>query len=302
MSDDITPQDWLRTARTLTEALPYLQRYDDKNIVIKYGGHAMGNRERSIEFARDVILLKQCGMNPVVVHGGGPQIASMLDRLNIPSEFIHGLRVTTAETMQVVQMVLAGSINKDIASIINTQGGLAVGLCGKDSNLIQVTPLIKKHIDDNGKHTILDLGFVGDIVHIDTQILNVFQQTDIIPVIAPVGADKNGDSYNINADTAAGAIASAMQAQRLLLLTDVTGVKDKNGVFIPKLTVSEAKQLIIDGTATGGMIPKLETCIEAVEGGVEAVVILDGRVPHAILLELFTPHGAGTLITRDDAV
>jgi acetylglutamate kinase len=302
MSDDITPQDWFRTARTLTEALPYLQRYDDKNIVIKYGGHAMGNRERSIEFARDVILLKQCGMNPVVVHGGGPQIASMLDKLNIPSEFIHGLRVTTAETMQVVQMVLAGSINKDIASIINTQGGLAVGLCGKDSNLIQVAPLIKKHIDDNGKHTILDLGFVGDIVHIDTQILNVFQQTDIIPVIAPVGADKNGDSYNINADTAAGAIASAMQAQRLLLLTDVTGVKDKNGVFIPKLTISEAKQLIIDGTATGGMIPKLETCIEAVEGGVEAVVILDGRVPHAILLELFTPHGAGTLITRDDAV
>lgn len=287
-------KEWLRTAKTLTEALPYLQRYDKKQVVIKYGGHAMGDAKRSAEFAQDVVLLKQCGIEPVVVHGGGPQIANMLDQLNIQSHFIDGLRVTDAETMKVVQMVLAGSINKDIVSAICAHGGFAVGLCGKDAQLISVNPL-KKVVD--GKE--IDLGFVGDPETINTTILDNFKGSDIIPVIAPIGADKFGNPFNINADTAAGAIAGGIKATRLLLLTDVTGVKDADGNLINNLTVSEAKDLIKKGVASGGMIPKLETCIKAIQEGVSGVVILDGRVPHAVLLELFTTHGAGTLVTPD---
>ena len=299
-ANNFNPNKWLRTARVLTEALPFLQRYDKKNIVIKYGGNAMGDKERSAEFAKDIVLLQQCGIEPVVVHGGGPQIGNMLERLNIASEFIHGLRVTTAEAMQIVQMVLAGGINKDIVSAINTEGGQAVGLCGKDANLIMASSVKKTyknpqtHISD-----VIDYGFAGEVTDIDTTLLECFRGTDIIPVVAPVGTDNMGNSYNINADTAAGAIAGKLQADRLLLLTDVAGVKDKDGNLIHTLTISQAKAMIADGTASGGMIPKLETCITALENGVKGVVILDGRVPHSILLELFTEHGIGTLVTQD---
>jgi acetylglutamate kinase len=293
-------KEWLITAKTLTEALPYLQRYDKKQIVIKYGGHAMGDAKRSAEFAKDVVLLNQCGIEPVIVHGGGPQIAEMLAKLDIKSEFIDGLRVTDKETMKIVQMVLAGSINKDIVSAICAHGGFAVGLCGKDAQLITVKPLVKYHHDaKTNTDTRIDLGFVGEPDVINTMLLDNFKDTDIIPVIAPIGADAQGNPYNINADTAAGAIAGGLKAQRLLLLTDVAGVKDADGVIIPKLTVSEAQELIKTGVASGGMIPKLETCIKAVQSGVSGVVILDGRVPHAILLELFTTHGAGTLVVAD---
>jgi len=294
-------REWLRTAKTLTEALPYLQRYDKKQIVIKYGGHAMGDEKRSAEFAQDVVLLKQCGIDPLVVHGGGPQIADMLKRLNIKSEFVNGLRVTNAETMQVVQMVLAGSLNKNIVSAIGAQGGLAVGLCGKDAQLITVKPLKPTYIDpETHQSKELDIGFVGEPTNVNTTVLDTFKGSDIIPVIAPIGTDKQGSPYNINADTAAGAIAGGLKTQRLLLLTDVAGVKDTDGTILPKITVSEAQKLIDTGVASGGMIPKLETCIKAVQQGVSGVVILDGRVPHAILLELFTNHGAGTLVVPDN--
>ena len=254
-TETTSPKNWLRTARTLTEALPYLQRYDSKTVVVKYGGHAMGNKDRSVEFARDITLLKeQCGIDPIVVHGGGPQIAGMLDRLNMTSEFVQGLRVTTAETMEVVQMVLAGSINKDIVARINAEGGHAVGVCGKDANLITAKAVQRTYKDpESNIEKVMDLGYVDDPRSVDTKLLKLFQGTDIIPVIAPVGADK-GNPYNINADTAAGAVAGALNAARLILLTDVAGVKDKEGNFIPKLTVSEAKGLIKDGTASGGMI------------------------------------------------
>jgi acetylglutamate kinase len=309
MSDKNTPPDanvafsakeWLITAKTLTEALPYLQRYDKKEIVIKYGGHAMGDAKRSAEFAKDIVLLKQCGLEPIIVHGGGPQIAEMLDKLNIKSEFVNGLRVTNAETMKIVQMVLAGSINKDIVSAICSHGGFAVGLCGKDAQLLTVKPL-KTIYKDPVTHieTELDLGFVGEPDKVNSTLLDNFYGSDIIPVIAPIGADSHGVPYNINADTAAGAIASGVKAERLLLLTDVAGVKGADGQIIQKLTVSEAQELIKSGIASGGMIPKLETCIKAVQDGVSGVVILDGRVPHAILLELFTTHGAGTLVVPD---
>ena len=293
-------KEWLITAKTLTEALPYLQRYDKKEIVIKYGGHAMGDAKRSAEFAKDIVLLKQCGLEPIIVHGGGPQIAQMLDKLNIKSEFVNGLRVTDAETMKIVQMVLAGSINKDIVSAICVHGGFAVGLCGKDAQLITVKPLKTLYRDPKTNiETMLDLGFVGEPDKINSTILDNFYGSDIIPVIAPIGADSHGTPYNINADTAAGAIASGVKAERLLLLTDVAGVKGQDGKIIQKLTVSEAQELIKSGIASGGMIPKLETCIKAVQDGVSGVVILDGRVPHAILLELFTTHGAGTLVVPD---
>ena len=293
-------KEWLITAKTLTEALPYLQRYDKKEIVIKYGGHAMGDAKRSAEFAKDIVLLKQCGLEPIIVHGGGPQIAQMLDKLNIKSEFVNVLRVTDAETMKIVQMVLAGSINKDIVSAICVHGGFAVGLCGKDAQLITVKPLKTLYRDPKTNiETMLDLGFVGEPDKINSTILDNFYGSDIIPVIAPIGADSHGTPYNINADTAAGAIASGVKAERLLLLTDVAGVKGQDGKIIQKLTVSEAQELIKSGIASGGMIPKLETCIKAVQDGVSGVVILDGRVPHAILLELFTTHGAGTLVVPD---
>lgn len=285
--------------RILSEALPFMQRYDRRTVVVKYGGHAMGDEELGAEFARDIVMLKQAGLNPIVVHGGGPQIGSMLTRLGIKSEFSGGLRITDKATVEIVEMVLAGSINKQIVAQLNQAGGRAVGLCGKDGNLIVARKIEKKiHDPESNIEKILDLGFVGEPEKINPEILQVIQKSDIIPVIAPIGVSSDGHTYNINADTAAGAIAAAMGAARLLLLTDVKGVLDKQGKLIEVLTVEQAKALMKDGTISGGMIPKLETCIESVDGGVEAVVILDGRVRHAVLLELFTEHGAGTLIQR----
>ncbi len=289
----------LERANVLSEALPYMQQYDKRTIVVKYGGHAMGDEALGLEFARDIVLLKQSGIDPIVVHGGGPQIGAMLNRLGIKSEFSGGLRITDKATVEVVEMVLAGSINKNLVSLLNRAGGQAVGLCGKDGNLIVARKVEQKiHDPESNIEKILDLGFVGEPAKINPEILKTIIASDIIPVIAPVGVAPNGDTYNINADTAAGAIAGAMGATRLLLLTDVRGVLDKQGNLIEELTVDEAKALIKDGTISGGMIPKIETCIDAVEGGVEAVVIIDGRVRHSVLLELFTEHGAGTLITK----
>ncbi|MAB13904.1 MAG: acetylglutamate kinase [Parvibaculum sp.] len=274
-----------------------MQRYDKRTVVVKYGGHAMGDEKLGAEFARDIVLLKQAGVNPIVVHGGGPQIGRMLDRLNIKSEFSGGLRITDKATVEIVEMVLAGSINKQIVAQLNQAGGRAVGLCGKDGNLIQARKVEHKiHDPESNIEKILDLGFVGEPESINPEILDVIQKSDIIPVVAPIGVSRDGETYNINADTAAGAIAAAMNATRLLLLTDVRGVLDKEGHLVETLTVDEAKGMMKDGTISGGMIPKVETCIESVEGGVEAVVILDGRVRHAVLLELLTEHGVGTLI------
>jgi acetylglutamate kinase len=284
---------WLRTARTLTEALPYMRRYAGKTFVIKYGGHAMVNKELAGVFAQDIVLLRQVGVNPIVVHGGGPQINQMLDRLQIKSRFIDGLRVTDAATMEVVEMVLAGSTNKHIVSAINAAGGKAVGLSGRDANLLVAT---KQVLTKNGQE--IDLGFVGDPKTVDPHVLKTLAQGGMIPVIAPVSAGEGGETYNLNADTAAGAIAAAVGAARLLLLTDVSGVLDKEGKLLENLTVPQVRSLMTDGTISGGMIPKLETCIEAVEGGVEGSVILDGRVPHSLLLEVFTERGVGTFVSR----
>ncbi len=298
LSADDMP-DWVERARTLSEALPFMQRYDKRTVVVKYGGHAMGDEALGIEFARDIVLLKQSGINPVVVHGGGPQIGAMLKRLGIKSEFAAGLRITDKATVEIVEMVLAGSINKQIVSQLNRAGGRAIGLSGKDGNLIIARKVEQRLRDpDSNIEKLVDLGFVGEPVRINTEVLDVIQKSDIIPVIAPIGISPEGDTYNINADTAAGAIAAAMKAKRLLLLTDVSGVLDKQGRLMAELSVDEARRLMTDGTITGGMIPKLETCIDAVESGVEAVVVLDGRVPHAVLVELFTEHGAGTLIQK----
>lgn len=286
-------------ARVLSEALPFMQRYDKCTVVVKYGGHAMGDEALGLEFARDIVLLKQSGVNPIVVHGGGPQIGAMLTRLGIKSEFSGGLRITDKATVEVVEMVLAGSINKNLVSLLNRAGGKAIGLCGKDGNLIVARKIEHKiHDPESNIEKILDLGFVGEPAKVNPEILKTIIASDIIPVIAPVGVAPNGDTYNINADTAAGAIAAAMGATRLLLLTDVRGVLDKSGALVEELTVAKARALMKDGTISGGMIPKIETCIDAVEGGVEAVVVLDGRVRHAVLLELFTEHGAGTLIQK----
>ncbi|MEQ8265815.1 MAG: acetylglutamate kinase [Parvibaculum sp.] len=287
----------LERARILSEALPFMQRYDKRTVVVKYGGHAMGDETLGAEFARDIVMLKQAGLNPIVVHGGGPQIGAMLTRLGIKSEFSGGLRITDRATVEIVEMVLAGSINKQIVAQLNQAGGRAIGLCGKDGNLIVARKVEHQvHDPESNIEKLLDLGFVGEPDRINPEILQVIQKSDIIPVIAPIGVSASGETYNINADTVAGAIAAAMGATRLLLLTDVSGVLDKQGKLMEVLTVGQAKALMKDGTISGGMIPKLETCIESVEGGVEAVVILDGRVRHAVLLELFTEHGAGTLI------
>lgn len=291
---------WLEKARTLSEALPYFREHAGETFVIKYGGHAMGDENLAQLFARDIVLLRQVGINPLVVHGGGPQIGGMLDRLKIKSEFIDGLRVTDQATVEIVEMVLAGSINKQIVTAINQAGGFAIGISGKDGQLIRARRLRRTVQDpDSNIEKILDLGFVGEPAEINPHILNFFQSSDIIPVVAPTAVGANGETYNINADTAAGAIAGAMGAPRLLFLTDVAGVLDKQGNLIPDMTASQARQLIADGTITGGMIPKVETCLDAVDLGVQAAVILDGRVQHALLLELFTPHGAGTLIRQD---
>lgn len=294
---DKTHEEWLTQAATLSEALPYMRRYAGENLVIKYGGHAMGDESLAKLFARDVVLLRQIGANPVVVHGGGPQIGEMLKKLKIESEFIQGLRVTDKETVDVVEMVLAGSINKHIVSQINAQGGFAVGLSGKDGNLIKAEKLRRTMRDpDSNIERILDLGLVGEPKEITPHILDNFEESDITPVIAPIGMGPKGETLNINADTAAGAIAGAINAKRLLMLTDVVGVLDKSGELIPKLTAHDARELIKNGTIAGGMIPKVETCLNAIDEGVEAAVIIDGRVPHALILELFTEHGAGTLI------
>jgi acetylglutamate kinase len=286
-------------ARILSEALPHMQRYDEETIVVKYGGHAMGNEDTARTFARDIVLLEQTAINPVVVHGGGPQIGDMLKRLGIKSEFAGGLRVTDAATIEIVEMVLAGSINKQIVGFINEAGGKAVGLCGKDGNMVIARKLSRSVIDpDSNIEKIVDLGFVGEPEKVDTTVLNQILGRELIPVLAPVAAAAQGGTYNVNADTFAGAIAGALQAKRFLLLTDVPGVLDKSKTLIKEMSVGDARRLIADGTISGGMIPKVETCIYALEKGVEGVVILDGQVPHAVLLELFTDLGAGTLIHR----
>ncbi len=292
-------KEWLEKSGLLIEALPFMRLYSNCTIVIKYGGHAMGSETLASEFAHDVTLLKQVGIDPVVVHGGGPQIGKMLERLAIKSEFHDGLRVTDADTIEIVEMVLSGQINKDIVAGINAAGGRAVGLSGKDGGLIRARKLQRTQRDpDSNIERILDLGFVGEPESVDPQVLEALGAfvTEFIPVIAPIGVDGKGQTYNINADTAAGAIAGAMDAKRLLLLTDVAGVLDKSGELIPDMTIAEAKGYMADGTLSGGMIPKVETCIAAMEEGVEAAVILDGREPHSILLELFTEHGTGTII------
>ena len=293
---DVTP---FQQAQILAEALPYMQRYDEQTVVVKYGGHAMGAEHLAREFARDIVLLEQIAINPVVVHGGGPQIEAMLKKIGVKSQYAGGLRVTDEQTLEVVEMVLAGSINKQIVGYINEAGGKAIGLCGKDGNMVRARKLTRTVVDpDSAIEKIVDLGFVGEPDKVDTTVLDQVLGRKLIPVLAPVAAGTNGGTYNVNADTFAGAIAGALKAKRLLLLTDVAGVFDKSRKLIKELTADEARRLIADGTISGGMIPKVETCIEALERGVEAVVILDGKVPHAVLLELFTEHGAGTLFRR----
>lgn len=291
------PSDWLAKAHVLSEALPFMQLYDKKTVVIKYGGHAMGDNVLARQFAHDVVLLKQSGINPVIVHGGGPQIAAMLERLNIKSNFKNGLRVTDAQTIEVVEMVLAGAINKQIVTALNAAGGTAVGLSGKDGDLLVAKKTRSKAKDPTSNvEKAVNLGFVGTPQKVNSHILDVMLASDIIPVIAPIATSANGQTLNVNADTAAGAIAAALGAERLLMLTDVDGVKDKKGKLIERLSKAQAARLIKNGTAQGGMIPKLQTAIDAVKNGVAATAILDGRVQHAILLELFTELGAGTLI------
>jgi acetylglutamate kinase len=287
------------TARILSEALPFLQRYDDQIIVVKFGGHAMVDEKLASQFARDMVMLKVCGLNPIVVHGGGPQINKMLDKLAVKPEFRDGLRVTDAETMAVVEMVLSGAINKSIVASIQKAGGRAVGISGKDGNLLIAEKVTKtKRNPETGKDEVIDFGQVGDPARINAEILHTIMKSDAIPVVAPVGIGWDGDTYNVNADTAAGAIASATHAKRLLLLTDVAGVLDKNKQLISELKIGEVPSLIAEGTITGGMIPKVESAVSVVESGVEGVIILDGRVPHSVLLELLTPHGVGTRISR----
>jgi acetylglutamate kinase len=286
-------------AKLLAEALPYMLRYENKTVVVKYGGHAMGDAALAKAFAQDIVMLKLAGVNPVVVHGGGPQIGAMLDRLNIKSEFRGGLRVTDKPTVEVVEMVLAGAINKQIVSAINMEGGKAVGICGKDANLCIAKKLEKREADPTSNiEKVIDLGYVGDPDVIDPYIITSIIKNELIPVVAPVAVDRAGNTLNINADTFATALAVALKAERLLMLTDVPGVLDKAGALIPSLSIQKAKDLIKNGTISGGMIPKVEGCFEVVEAGVAGVVIMNGKVPHAVLLELFTEHGAGTLVTK----
>ncbi|MET3438754.1 acetylglutamate kinase [Sphingomonas sp. 1185] len=289
----------LAKAETLTEALPYLQRYAGKTFVVKYGGHAMGDPERQRDFAEDMVLLKAVGINPVVVHGGGPQIGAMLKRLGVESQFVNGLRVTDKETAQIAEMVLAGSINKEIVSWISAAGGRAVGISGKDAGLVIAEKVQGREADPlKGIERHVDLGFVGEPVAVDPRLIESLCADGIIPVIAPVGIGLDGHTYNINADTMAGAIAARLGASRFFLLTDVAGVLDKQGELMTDLNPARIAELRADGTISGGMIPKLETCVSAVEAGVDAAVILDGRVPHGMLLEIFTKQGAGTLVRR----
>ena len=291
-----TPDAFLKTAATLSEALPYMRRFAGETFVIKYGGHAMGDAELADTFARDVVLLKQVGINPVVVHGGGPQIGAMLKRLQIESEFVDGLRVTDEQTVDVVEMVLAGSINKQIVSHINAVGGQAIGISGKDGGLITARRLRRTKQDpDSNIEQVLDLGFVGEPEHINPAMIEKLIGSDYIPVIAPIGIGEDGATYNINADTAAGAIAGALNASKLMILTDVPGVLNKDGELISELTEAEVDRLVADGTISGGMIPKLETCTAALSQ-VERAHILNGKIPHVLLVEVFTAHGAGTMV------
>ena len=290
----------LRIAQTLSEALPFMRRFKGRTFVIKFGGHAMGDDNLADLFARDVVLLKHVGINPVVVHGGGPQIGNMLERLRIKSSFVDGLRVTDSATVEIVEMVLAGSINKQVVTAINRAGGCAVGLSGKDAKLISAVPLKRTHRDpDSQIERVLDLGFVGDPSDIDPTVLNKFAAADIIPVIAPIGLGEEGQTFNINADTVAGAVASAVGAAKLVMMTDVEGLMDGSGQLVPRLTEIEAAAMLRDGTISGGMIPKIETCVAAIQGKTEAAHILDGRVPHVLLLEIFTEHGVGTMIKAE---
>jgi acetylglutamate kinase len=303
MSNDNVKKSPLRerenmlAAQTLSEALPFLQRYDGSTIVIKFGGNAMGDAEAMKKFARDVVLMKQCNVHPVVVHGGGPMINQMLDRLGIPSEFVDGKRVSSEEVVEIVEMVLAGRINKRIVQAINAEGGEGVGLSGKDAHLMVCEKDLQTVLRD-GVETVVDLGFVGRPVEINPDVLLGFVGSDFIPVVAPVGMGRNGETFNVNGDTAAGAIAAAMEADRLLLLTDVDGVKDASGEIISEITAQEVREMTAAGVISGGMIPKTQTALDAIDGGVRKVVILNGKRDHAVLLELFTEGGAGTLISR----
>jgi acetylglutamate kinase len=291
----LSPQE---QSEILLQALPHMLRYDESIIVVKYGGHAMGEEASERDFARDMVLLEQSGVNPVVVHGGGPQIGAMLERLGIKSRFSGGLRVTDKATVEIVEMVLAGSINKQIVGAINAQGGRAIGLCGKDGNMVTARKVTRAPGASGEVEDFVDLGYVGEPDRIDMKVLKQILGRELIPVLAPISQGADGETYNVNADTFAGAIAGALGAKRLLLLTDVPGVLDRNKNLIKELRVDDIRELIADGTITGGMIPKVETCIYALERGVEGVVILDGKIPHSVLIELLTDHGAGTLITR----
>ncbi len=293
------PTDPHQQAAILMQALPHMLQYDDATVVVKYGGHAMGDETKARAFARDMVLLEQSGINPVVVHGGGPQIGAMLAKLGIQSHFAGGLRITDKATVEIVEMVLAGAINKQIVGMINAEGGHAIGLCGKDGNLV----IARKaqgtlHMTETGLDEAIDLGFVGEPAVVNTRVLDQVLGRELIPVLAPISMGVDGETYNVNADTFAGAIAGALGAKRLLFLTDVPGVLDADRKLIEKLSAEDIRQLIADGVITGGMIPKVQTCLYAIEQGVEGVVILDGKQPHAVLVELLTDGGAGTLITR----
>lgn len=302
-SADQMQVDLLAKTGMLIEALPFMRRYSGKTILVKFGGHAMGKADYVNAFAADIALLDQVGARPVVVHGGGPQIGDMLKKLQIESSFIDGLRVTDEATISVVEMVLAGGINKALVAAIAGAGGRAVGVSGKDGGLLTARKLMAvAKASDSAIQQAVDLGFVGEPSHVDVTVLNALMQHHLIPVVAPVGSGEDGKTYNINADTAAGAIAAALSATRMLMLTDVSGVLDKNGKLISSLTISQAEALIHDGTVSGGMIPKVKTCIDAVQGGAEGAVIMDGRAPHALLVELFTEHGMGTMITADSVI
>ncbi len=285
---------YLRTGATLSEALPYMRQFAGETFVIKYGGHAMGDADLSLNFARDVVLIKQVGINPIVVHGGGPQIGAMLKRLRIESTFVDGLRVTDRATVEVVEMVLSGTINKQIVTTIGAAGGKAIGISGKDGRLIEA-----RKLEHRGAGARQDLGFVGEPVKVNAELLDSLARLAVIPVIAPIGIGVDGETYNINADAAAGAVAAAVNARKLLMLTDVSGVLNTEGKLIAALSAAEARRLIASGTIEGGMIPKVETCLDAVAHGVGAAHILDGRVPHVMLLEIFTEQGVGTMLTRD---
>jgi acetylglutamate kinase len=302
MTDHSPDPAMLAKAETLTDALPYMQRYAGQTFVVKYGGHAMGDPALARNFAEDIVLLKAVGINPVVVHGGGPQIGAMLERVGVESKFVDGLRVTTKETAEIAEMVLSGAINKELVSWIEQAGGHAIGISGKDGGFVKAAKLRRTERDpDSNIERIIDLGYVGEPKMVNRRVVDMISSAGMIPVIAPIGVGEDGHTYNINADTMAGAVASALRAARLFLLTDVAGVLDKQGDLLTDLAPRAISELVKDGTISGGMIPKLETCVKAVQEGVDAAVILDGRIPHAMLLEIFTSKGAGTLV-RDDFV